>query len=166
MKRAALVFVCALVAGCGWRFPLLPDTRTPADRAGEIVPRCATGADPTSAQAVSPGLVERVDPAYSFVPSGGGVDRAVHIRGARLLLRPAMNVSPEALQRALECHEAEVTLGRAAALQSDPYVLPGSWLDIHVASTGDGLVAAVETNELDDARRVLERARAFAGSRP
>ena len=44
------------------------------------------------------------------------------------------------------------------------YVLPGSWLDINVSATKEGLMAAVLTDSPDDARRVLERAHRFAPS--
>ncbi len=164
--RVRLLPMVVLLAGCGIRFPLLPDLRTPADRAREVAPRCSAQADETTAAALSPGLVEGVDPAYSFVPSGGGVDRAIHMRGARMRLRPVLNLSAEALQRTLECHEAGVTLGSAHEVASDPYFLSGEWLDIRVDSTGDGLVAAVVTDDLDAAKLVLDRARSFATARP
>jgi hypothetical protein len=93
-----------------------------------------------------------------------GNDRFVHLRGARLHIRPDLNVSAESLQRTLECHEVRVTLGGARELNDDPYVLPGAWLDIRVDSGGDGLVAAVLVDEFEDARRVLERARSFAAA--
>jgi hypothetical protein len=166
MHRVAIVAACSLAVACGVRFPLLPDARTPADRAREVTPRCGQQPDPAAAQVLSPALVEGVEPAYYYVPSGGGVDRAIRMRGARLHLRPTLNMSAEALQRTLECHEARVTLGTPDEVQSDPYFLEGSWLDIHVDSTGDGLVAAVVTDALDDARLVLGRARTFATGHP
>jgi hypothetical protein len=55
-------------------------------------------------------------------------------------------------------------LGHAPELPEDPYVLPGSWLDIDVSLTKEGLVAAVLTDSPDDARRVVERAHKFAPS--
>lgn len=122
--------------------------------------RCANESEGQAAGALSPSVVEGVEPAYSTVPSGN--DRAIRLRGARLYLRPAFNESPQALQRALECHQARVTLGDTPAIADDPYVLSGAWLDIDVDSNGDGLVALVRVERFDDARRVLERARSFA----
>jgi hypothetical protein len=124
--------------------------------------KCVNESEQHAASAISPSLVEGVEPAYSVVPSGN--DRAIRLRGARLRLRPALDVSAEALQRTLECHQARVTLGESSEVAFDPYVLRGAWLDIDVDSSGDGLVASVQVHRFrfDDARRVLDRARAFA----
>jgi hypothetical protein len=124
--------------------------------------RCASESERRAADALSPSLVEAVEPAYAYVPSGN--DRAIRLRGARLHLRPDLNVSPQALQRTLECHEARVTLGDSPAMADDPYVLAGAWLDIDVDSGGDGLIASVRVERIDEARQVLDRARSFAAS--
>jgi hypothetical protein len=73
----------------------------------------------------------------------------------------ALDGVDDALAQRLECHEARVVLGVNPPVASDPYVLEGAWLAIDVDSTGDGLVAAVRANAIDDARRVLDRAREF-----
>lgn len=159
--RPVTGFALIVVAACGGWFPLLPDTRTARDRARAMTAKCATQSEQQSAPALAPSLVEAVEPAYSTVASGN--DRAIRLRGALLHMRPALNVSAEALQRTLECHEVHVTLGDAPEIADDPYVLPGVWLDIDVNSAGDGLVAAVRVDEFQDARRVLDRARSFAG---
>jgi hypothetical protein len=151
------------VAGCGWGkwLPILPDTRTPADRARELTARCKE--DPGHAvDALTPAIVERVDGFYVWM-HGGGSDNT-RLRGANLHMRPSLSVPPAELQRALECHEANVTLGAASELPEDPYVLPGSWLDIHVSSTDEGLVAAVGTDSFEDARVVLGRAQRFVAT--
>jgi hypothetical protein len=157
LPRVLLVFLSA----CGW-FPLLPDTRTPADRARAMADKCVHESEQNAAGALSPALVETVEPAYSTVASGN--DRVIRLRGARLHLRPTLNVSAEALERTLECHQVRVTLGESSETVDDPYVLRGSWLDIGVDSTGDGLVASVVVSRFDDARRILERARTFAAA--
>jgi hypothetical protein len=146
----------------GW-FPLLPDTRTPVDRAHELTERCKEDSGPLAVDALSPSIIESVEPAYARMHSGGGADK-VRLRGANLHMRPTLNMPPAVLQRALECHQARVTLGNATELREDPYVLAGSWLDIHVSSTDEGLVAAVVTDSFDDAQRVADRARKFATS--
>jgi hypothetical protein len=162
MRRLGSLAFASLVACGGWGgwFPLLPDTRTPADHAHAMAVKCAHESEPLAAGALSPSLVEAVEPAYSTVPTGN--DRVIRLRGARLHLRPDLNVSAEALQRTLECHQARVALGDSPALADDPYALPGTWLDIDVDSSGDGMVAAVQVDRFDDARRVLDRARSFA----
>jgi hypothetical protein len=151
------------VAGCGWGkwLPIVPDTRTPADRAHELTERCKE--DPgRGVDALSPAIIERVEASYVWMH--GGATDTNRLRGAKLHMRPSLSVPPAVLQRALECHEASVTLGASSELQEDPYVLPGSWLDIHVSSTEEGLVAAVGTDSFDDARRVLDRAKRFAAA--
>jgi hypothetical protein len=79
-------------------------------------------------------------------------------------MRPTVNMPIGVLQRALECHQARVTLGEAKEVDDDPYVLAGSWVDIHVSGTEEGLVAAVLTDSLDDARRIVDRAHKFVTS--
>ena len=160
MDRFLLVLASCVVGCGGWWFPLWPDTRTPADHARAIAPRCKGQSDEPTARALVPSLVEAVEPAYSAVDSGN--DRYVHLRGARLRIRPDLNVSAESLQRTLECHQVGVTLGAAREVNDDPYVLRGAWLDIHVDSGGDGLVAEALADRFEDAREVLQRARSFA----
>jgi len=95
------------------------------------------------------------------VNQGAGGD--LRLRGVDLHMRPTVNMPVGVLQRALECHEAAVTLG-APELPEDPYVLHGTWLDIDVSATSHGLMAAVLTDSPDDARRIAERAHKFAPS--
>jgi len=151
------------VVGCSGWLPLLPDTRTPADRARELLPRCGPPADKEALAALSPDLVEAVEPAYFTVLSGN--DRAVRLRGARLHIRPTWSASPEALQRALRCHQANVILTHADGVPDDPYAVSGTWLDINVQSGDDGLVASVLVDRFEYARDVLDRARGFTTRR-
>src|SRR5580704_9096459 len=155
---SSVVFL--FVVACGGWFPLLPDTRTPADRARAMAAKCTLESEQQAAGALAPSLVEAVDPAYSTVPSGN--DRAIRLRGARLHLRPDVNLSAALLQRTLRCHEANVTLGTAPSLNDDPYAVPGACLDIQVDSSDDGMVASVLVDEFEDAKQVLTRARTFA----
>jgi len=96
------------------------------------------------------------------VNAGAGGD--LRPRGVTLHMRPTVNMPVGVLQRALECHEAAVTLGEAHELPDDPYVLPGSWLEIDVSATNEGLVADVFTDSPDEAPRIVERAHKFAPS--
>jgi hypothetical protein len=152
------------LSGCGWGswFPLLPDKRTTVDRAHELDETCKEDAGPSAAEALSSSIIESVQVAYLHVNQGAGGD--LRVRGVNLHMRPTVNMPVGVLQRALECHEAAVTLGKAPELPEDPYVLPGSWLDIDVSATNEGLMAAVFTDSPDDARRVVERAHKFAPS--
>jgi hypothetical protein len=162
MSHVLAVVACLSLIGC-FLSPI-PDTRTPADRAREIAPRCSAVSEEASRNALSPALIDAVEPAYSYV-SSGPVDRQARLRGARVHVRPAQAQSRESLQRGLECHQAGVLLGQIREPPDDPYVLPGVWLDIDADSEGDGFVVAVQTNALPSARSVLERARRFASQR-
>jgi hypothetical protein len=154
---------CALLGGCAIFSPV-PDMRTPSDRARELAAKCSVTRDSEDVHALTRSLIESVEPAYSYV-SSGPVDRQARLRGARIHLRPTANLSRESLQRSLECHEAHALLGSTGVLADDPYVLPSAWLEISAESEGDGFVILVRTENLDNAKLVLERARRFAARR-
>ena len=150
---------------CSWFppwFPLVPDKRTPVDHAHELDAMCKEDGGPLAADALSPDVIESIEAAYMHVNQGAGGDQ--RLRGVNVHMRPTVNTPVGVLQRALECHEAAVTLGHAPELPEDPYVLPGSWLDIDVSVTKEGLMAAVLSDSPDDARRMVERAHKFAPS--
>jgi hypothetical protein len=164
MRLSVLALASALVGCSGIPF-LVPDTRTAADRAGEVEPKCKGFGEETGTPLLSASIVDSVEPAYSHVQSGP-VDREAVLRGASLHIKPLPGFSRESLTRNLECHEARVMLGRVAARADDPYVLAGNWLDIDVDSEGDGFVIQVRADSIDVARQVLERAQRFAGVQP
>ena len=166
MRRFLVCSLAASIAlsGCGscsW-FPLLPDKRTPVDRAHELDDMCQQDAGPLAVDALSPSVIEIVQAAYMHINQGAGGDLRLH--GVNLHMRPTVNMPVGVMQRTLECHQAAVALGHARELPEDPYVLPGSWLEIDVSATNEGLMAAVLTNSPDDALRVIERAHKFAPS--
>jgi hypothetical protein len=123
---------------------------------------CKEDAGVLADDALSPSVIESVQAAYAHVNQGAGGDR--RLNGVNLHMLPTVNTPVGVLQRTLECHQAAVTLGHASELPEDPYVLPGSWLDIDVSVTKEGLMAAVLTDSPDDARRVVERSHKFAPS--
>jgi hypothetical protein len=159
--RARIALLLLLLPACHF---FVPDTRTPADRAGEIMPRCAGFTEEAGASLLSPAIVDSVEPAYAYVQSGPS-DRQARLRGARIRLRPIAGLSRESIDRSLECHESRVVLGATPALVDDPYALAGEWLDIDVDSEKDGFVVQVETDDLPAARDVLQRAKRFAAAR-
>jgi hypothetical protein len=163
VRRVATAGVIVASAGsCAACSFFVPDTKTPIDRAREVEPRCR-GRDADDAAAwLSPAAIDAVDPAYSYV-SGGANGREARLRGAVLHFRPLPGVSRESLTRALECHQARAILTPIAMRPGDPYVLPDRWLSLDVDSTGDGFSVVVGSKDVGDARRVLERTRAFAG---
>ena len=164
--RLSPILLAAAVAGCGGIPFLSPDTRTAADHAREVAPKCRGFGEETAAPLLTARAVDSVEPAYSYVKSASN-DREARLRGARIHVKPLPGFSREAMARSLECHESRVTLGQVPAAADDPYVLSGTWLDIDVDSEGDGFVVSVRVDGIEPARHVLERAqRLAAASRP
>ena len=143
----------------------VPDTRTPSDFAHAMDSKCRDFTESQVAPLLASSSIDSVDAAYVYV-MGGPNGRSARLRGARLHLRPSTGATHESLTRVLECHQANVVLGRSALGDYDPWVLPGRWLDVEVASEGDSFVALVTTDDFDDAQKVLARAKRFAESRP
>lgn len=164
MARPLLLLAGCLVACSG--VPLLvPDTRTAADHAREVQPKCRDFGEAAASQMLAPSSIDAVEPAYSYVNSGP-VDREPRLRGARIRIKPLAGFSKETIARNLECHEARVLLGQVPAPTDDPYVLPDHWLDIDVESEGDGFAVLVRTDEMDTARQLLARAQRYVSARP
>jgi hypothetical protein len=164
-RRGARTALASLAAFAGCRiFSPIPDMRTPVDHAHEVEPKCTGLSGPAVLETIPPSAIESVEPAYSYVHSGP-MDPQARLRGARIHVRPLPGLSRESLTRSVECHEVDVTLGRAPMTDDDPYVLPDRWLDIDVDSEGDGFVVSVRIDELPDAKQVLARAKRFAARR-
>jgi hypothetical protein len=160
--RWPVLFTIGWLSGCAFN-PLMPDPRTPSDRARELADRCVDVSEEVDAEVLTPAIVAKVDPWYNYVQSGN--DRTARLRGARLRVKARRNLSAETVELSLECHQARVTLGSARELEHDPYTFPGTWLDIDTRSVGDGFIVAVQVDNVDKARAVLDRARQFVASR-
>ena len=158
MRTRSAVLPLLLVCACSF---FVPDTRTAADRAREVSPRCQGFTEQAAAPLLSAGAIDSVEPAYSYVQSGPG-DRQARLRGARIHLKPIAALSRESIARSLECHESRFLLGTAPPVADDPYALAGQWLDIDVDSEKDGFVVRVQTDDSPAARETLERAKRFA----
>jgi hypothetical protein len=156
-SRLRLLLLPLLFAGC--RFFI---TRSPAEQARDIAPRCRGFTEEAAAQILSPSLIDSVEPAYT--QSGPG-DRAERLHGSRIHLRPIATLSRESIARSLECHESRVVLGSTPALADDPYALAGKWLDIDVDSDRDGFVVQMASDDLSTAREALSRAKRFSAQR-
>jgi len=150
-----------LLAGCHF---FVPDTRTPADRAGELTSRCQAFPEDAAASLLAPAAIDSVEPAYSHVQSGPSFYQA-RLRGARIHLRPIATMSRESIARSLECHQSRVVLGAARGSADDPYAMADHWLDIDVDSDKDGFVVQIGSDDMPTARDVLERAKRFAAPR-
>jgi hypothetical protein len=145
VKHVTVAAASAGLVACSVFSPFWPYTKSPAEHAHDLDARCRSASEQVSS---------------------GPVDREARLVGSRIHVRPLPGLSPESLERALECHEARVTLGSVPPLAENPYVLPDRWLAIDVASEGDGLVVQVKAENFDDAKQVLDRARRFVGARP
>jgi hypothetical protein len=126
--------------------------------------RTRCGADDDE-KAVAPVLggsaVQGVQPLYSAVEGSKNGLQAV-LRGATVTIAALPGMTAEWLDRALECHSARVMLGEVAGAADDPFWLPGSSVDIDVRSAKDGFDAAITGYSSEDARKIFDRANAFA----
>jgi hypothetical protein len=157
-----LCLLALSLAGCTGIPFLSPDMRTVADRAREVEPKCKEFKEDTAAPFLTQSSIDSVEPDYSYVKSGSN-DHEARLRGARIHIKPLAGLSREAIGRILECHQSYVTLGATPPRADDPYVLDGTWLDISVDSEADGFAVEVRADSFDAARRILGRARRFAG---
>jgi hypothetical protein len=148
------------IGGCGSTAP----SRTPADVAAAMErSRCGPDVDESALTPILGGeAIQDVEPLYASV-SQEKSGPASELRGATFRIRALPGVTPEWLDRALECHSARRVLGRipAASAPSDPFWLPGSIVDIDVESARDGFTAKVAGSTPADGQEVLARANAF-----
>ncbi|HXX68461.1 MAG TPA: hypothetical protein VEK07_14830 [Polyangiaceae bacterium] len=140
-----------------------PPAQSPADRAA-FMEKTRCGAD-VDENAIAPVLdakaVEGVSPMYATVDFNKSGEQS-QLRGATLRVSALPGVTAEWLDRALECHGARVVLGLTKpATPDDPFVLPGSILDIDVRPAKDGFLVGVAGFSAQDARKILDRAQAF-----
>jgi hypothetical protein len=128
--------------------------------------RCGPGDDEAMLAPVLTGsAVQGVQPLYSDVESGkSGMQH--ELRGATFTVAALPGVTPEWLDRALECHSARATTGHTSAAASDPFWLPGSMVDIEVRSAKDGFAVDVIGFSPEDAKQILSRAEALAKAKP
>ena len=76
MRPQSVLAALAPFLICGGCHFFVPDTRTPADRAREVAPRCQGFTDESAATLLSPAAIDSVEPAYSYLQSGPG-DRVI-----------------------------------------------------------------------------------------
>jgi hypothetical protein len=160
LHHAAAVLVAA-TAACAE-----PSARTPADEAAFMErTRCASDDDDKALAPVLGGdAVQRVQPLYSTI-EGAKTGHQSELRGAVVIVSALPGITAEWLDRALECHSAKEVLGHEPKLSDDPFWLPGSSVNIDVTSDRDGFNVAVSAYSANDARRILDRANAFAKSK-
>lgn len=91
--------------------------------------------------------------------------RASPAIGARMAVAASENIAPVFLEHEIECHEADVVLGRTPMTDDDPFVLPAEWVDARVESAGTQLVIELRPASGGAATEVVDRARRFADAR-
>jgi len=104
-----------------------------------------------------------IDPMYSHVltASNGSENR---VDGAKLLVQPPKGISPEQMDRLLECHSAAVLLGQVdgSAIPNDPYWLPNSWVNIDVKPQGANFAVTLTADSIRENLQVLRHAKNYA----
>jgi hypothetical protein len=162
-RHAAAAVALAAVVGCG-SSETNTQAQTAANRANYIEnTRCAgvNEAQPTAA-ILGGQTVLGVRPLYSGKdPSKGDANEELH--GAIVTVAAEPGVTPEWLNRMLECHSAAATLGQLTD-ETDPFFLPGAVVDITVQPAKDGFAINVSTNSPQDGQRILDRAKAWASA--
>jgi hypothetical protein len=157
--ETALAMVVSMASSISCESP----ARSPVDQA-DFMQRTRCGPevnDSDLAPILSGQALKNVEPLYSTMESGRAGDQA-RLRGALLTVSALPGVTPEWLDRELECHSAGLTLGQLKSIPEDPFWLSGAVVDIDVRPAKDGFLIAVAGYASADARRILDNAQAFA----
>lgn len=161
---ATLALAAAGAAGCELTDLNPPPPQTPTDKAASIE-RSECGPDVDDSRlipVVTGNAVDSVEPLYvgaSDAESGS----ETRLYGAVIRIRASQGVTPEWLDRALECHGARKLLrhGPDRTLANDPFWLPGRMVDIRTEPAQDSFKVAVRGESTDDAQEILIRANAY-----
>ncbi len=160
----AFAVVAVTAAACG-SSDTNQQAKTAADHASYVEnTRCAGVEESREADAIISGQsVSAVRPLYvAMDPSKSDVAEQLH--GATVLVPAQPGMTAEWLNRVLECHSAQATLGQSQA-PNDPFYLPDAVVDITVKPAKDGFAINVSTERTHDAQRVLDRANAWVQAR-
>ncbi len=160
-------FVAAAIVGCAATSSA--PARSPMDEAAAVErSRCGPDLDETTLEPIfSHRAIESAEPLYART----GTDRAgtgMKLQGANIYVRAIQGMTPEWLDRALECHGARRVLGKIPENVSpnDPFWLPGRMVDLDTQSMGHGFRVSIRGVTPDDAQEILIRANAFAATTP
>jgi hypothetical protein len=118
----------------------------------------ATASDLRARQAT----VLKIEPLYYWDLCFG----IAKISGTKLVIQRPEGVSSAQMGRNLLCADARATLGHGEIGEppSDPYGLPGAWVDIDVSPEGDNLAVTLRADTVPNNIRLLRRVRAFAAA--
>lgn len=161
LSALAAATVAMALQACGGQ--LAQPAKSPLDRAAFMEQtRCGPDdEEATIAPVIGRSAVVSVEPLYSNASSGKSGSQAM-LRGATVVVSALPGVTPEWLDRALECHGAKAMLGHVQSPPNDPFWLPDASIDIDVRPAKDGFDIALSAFSADDARQILARANAFA----
>jgi hypothetical protein len=160
--RYLLIAGTACALGCA-------SSPTPTVKAAQVEQlQCDASTSPQEdARILESTRVIESEPIYSNVPTGS--DNIEHrVNGAKLVIRPPEGVSAERMTRILQCHSARELLGRddRANVASDPYWLPGAWVDIRVTPEDGNYAVDLESDTIAKNLKVFSRAAAYADAHP
>ena len=160
----AATLVAIAAAGCG-SSDTNSQAKTPADHANYIATTRCSGVNQGQpiASLLSGQTVMGVRPLYGATVTSKS-DTREQLRGAVVTVASEPGVTAEWLDRVLECHSADATLGQTVD-DGDPFFLPGAVVDITVQPSKDGFDIQVATNSPRDAQRILDRATSWAPSK-
>jgi hypothetical protein len=155
---AALPLAASLAVGCASTLPV-------ATKAAEVERlQCESGPEEQGDLAIlRSAKVLDARPLYSHILSGSD-NSEERVDGAKILVRPPEGVSAERMTRILQCHSAQVLLGQQGSLATDPFWLPGTWLNIEVAPESGNYAVTLEADSVADNLKVAAHAMAFAKS--
>ncbi len=157
--RNHLVCIALIIAvGC------VPSAKTSVEHARAAQAKCQGVSNASVEPVLAQSMVDSVEPAYTYA-IGGPNGRIARLAGAQIHMLPIEGTSRQWVERALECHEARVTLGQVCAADGDPYRPASGWVNIDVESDRDGYVVRLTSDDVDDAHAILDRARSFATRR-
>jgi hypothetical protein len=153
----AMILPAVLAVGCE------PAAKSPVDQATFMEStRCGPEVnDGDLAPVLSGQAIQGVGPLYSTVEAAKS-GKESQLRGVIVMVNALPGVSAEWLDRELECHGARLTLGGVQSSPYDPFWLPGSTVDVDVRPAKDGFAVGIAGYSSADARRIFERAQAFA----
>lgn len=157
MAGALLAVATMTAAACA-------PARSPVDRATEME-RATCGPDVPEAS-ITPvferGAIESVEPLFDTV-ADAELGREKEVVGAIVHVRALKGVTPEWLDRALECHNARRTLGSVPEVRDDPFWIPDGTVEIDVTSAHDGFRVTARAHDASGAQQILTRAHGLAG---
>jgi hypothetical protein len=164
---AALATAGCVTAGCS-ATPSRPADAAPGTVAEAQAREAALckGAAGHELDAVAPSNIERVKPLYAHMHDGknGSFKR---LMGVSLYVHPSEGVTPELLNRRLECHIARELIRGEPANPNDPFAPSGAQpIDVVVSSAGPTLKVDILASDFEQAKTVIARARAYVGQAP